>query len=44
MGDKVEEIRIRGIEGLFFILKSDLEHLQGFFSSGKDTVHLLPKF
>jgi Winged helix DNA-binding domain len=43
MGDKVGDIRIRGIEGLFFILKSDLEHLQG-FSSGKDTVHLLPKF
>lgn len=43
MGDKVEEIRIRGTEGIFFILKSDLEHLQG-FSSGKDTVHLLPKF
>lgn len=43
MGDKVEDIKIRGIEGLFFILKSDLEHLQG-FSFGKDTVHLLPKF
>ncbi|CAG1002952.1 MAG: winged helix DNA-binding domain-containing protein [Candidatus Methanoperedens sp.] len=43
MGDKVEDIKIRGIEGMFLILKSDLEHLQG-FSSGKDTVHLLPKF
>ncbi len=43
MGDKVEDIKIRGIEGMFFILKSDLEHLQE-FSSGKNTVHLLPKF
>ena len=43
MGDKVEHIKIRGLEGTFVILKSDLEQLQG-FSFGTDTVHLLPKF
>ncbi|MFZ3167903.1 MAG: crosslink repair DNA glycosylase YcaQ family protein [Candidatus Methanoperedens sp.] len=42
-GDKVEDIKIRGIDGIFFILKSDLPHLHR-FSSGKDTVYLLPKF
>ncbi|HEY9206900.1 MAG TPA: winged helix DNA-binding domain-containing protein [Candidatus Methanoperedens sp.] len=43
MSDIVELIKIRGLEGMFFILKSDLEQLQG-FSSGTDTMHLLPKF
>ncbi|MDL5503538.1 MAG: winged helix DNA-binding domain-containing protein, partial [Candidatus Methanoperedens sp.] len=43
MEDKVEDIKIRGIEGIFFILKSDLEYLHR-FPSGKDTVYLLPKF
>lgn len=43
MGDNVEPIDIRGLERVFFILKSDLEHLQG-FSPEKDSVHLLPKF
>lgn len=43
MSDKVEYIKIRGLEGTFVIFKSDLDHLQG-FSIGKDTVHLLPKF
>lgn len=43
MGDKVEHIKIRGLEGTFVILKSDLKQLQS-FSSGIDAVHLLPKF
>ncbi len=43
MSDKIEHIKIHGLEGTFFILKSDLEQLQG-FSFKKDTVHLLPKF
>ena len=43
MSDKVEQIAIRGLEGMFFILSSDLEHLQG-FSIEENTVHLLPRF
>lgn len=43
MNDEVESIIIRSLESTFFILKSDLEHLEE-FSIGKDSVHLLPKF
>ena len=43
ISDKIENIKIQGLEATFFILKSDFECLEG-FSIGKDMVHLLPKF
>ena len=43
MGDNVEDIVISGLEGMFVILKSDLEQLYAFYDE-KDIVHLLPKF
>ncbi len=43
LGDDVAQIAIRGLEGDFFILQSDLEQLEK-NPPGKDTVHLLPKF
>ncbi|MFQ6088563.1 MAG: winged helix DNA-binding domain-containing protein [Candidatus Methanofastidiosia archaeon] len=43
ISDKIESIKIQGLDASFFILKSDSKCLER-FSIRKGTVHLLPKF